>query len=51
MDNSQFQRVIPYKLQRRISRLIKIDDVLEENSITTEQNESLDKNVCIPQNI
>lgn len=45
MDNARFQRVIPYKLQRRISRLIKIDDVLKEDSTSTEQIEPCLENV------
>lgn len=47
MDNARFQRVIPYKLQRRISRLIKIDDVLKEDSTSTEQIEPFLKNVML----
>lgn len=45
MDNARFQRVIPYKLQRRLSRLIKIDDVLKEDSTSTEPIEQCLENV------
>lgn len=45
MDNVRFGRVIPNRLQRRISRLIPIDDVLKENSTITQQSETDEQNV------
>lgn len=47
MNNVKLDRIIPYKLQRRVSRLIPIDDVLKENSKPKEEPESCEKNVCI----
>lgn len=47
MDVAKIVPILPKKLQRRINRLIKIDDILIDESTSPElQNGLSDENVC-----
>lgn len=50
MDSVKFGRVIPPRLQRRISRLIQIDDILTEDSVKEEKSDPCEQKVYNLQN-
>lgn len=51
MDDLKIGPILPLSLQRRINRIIQIQDILNEDRLTTEQNSStLQQNVSFDLN-
>lgn len=51
MDDIKIGPILPLQLQRRINRIIKIQDILNEDRTTTEPNPlALEKNVSFTTN-